>query len=227
MVAYTFQLYFDFSGYSTMAVGLGYMFGIRIPQNFNSPYKSLDPSDFWRRWHISLSSCLRDYVYIPLGGNRGSELFTYRNLMATMLIGGLWHGANWTFVVWGAYHGALLAAHRKAGKRWDGLPGPVRQAGMFLAALVGWVFFRATDFSMARRLLTTMFSPTGGATVPELGLVLLLLSVAAWWSMRGPNAFDIDHEKGWRWRVALAASLGASLALIAGGRESPFLYFQF
>ena len=227
MLGYTFQLYFDFSGYSTMAVGLGYMFGIRIPQNFNSPYKSLDPSDFWRRWHISLSSCLRDYVYIPLGGNRGSELFTYRNLMATMLIGGLWHGANWTFVVWGAYHGALLAAHRKAGKRWDGLPGPVRQAGMFLAALVGWVFFRATDFSMARRLLTTMFSPTGGATVPELGLVLLLLSVAAWWSMRGPNAFDIDHEKGWRWRAALAASLGASLALIAGGRESPFLYFQF
>ena len=227
MLGYTFQLYFDFSGYSTMAVGLGYMFGIRIPQNFNSPYKSLDPSDFWRRWHISLSSCLRDYVYIPLGGNRGSELFTYRNLMATMLIGGLWHGANWTFVVWGAYHGALLAAHRKAGKRWDGLPAPVRQAGMFLAAVVGWVFFRATDFSMARRLLTTMFSPTGGATVPEVGLVLLLLSVAAWWSMRGPNAFDIDHEKGRRWRVALAASLGASLALIAGGRESPFLYFQF
>ena len=227
MLGYTFQLYFDFSGYSTMAVGLGYMFGIRIPQNFNSPYKSLDPSDFWRRWHISLSSCLRDYVYIPLGGNRGSELFTYRNLMATMLIGGLWHGANWTFVVWGAYHGALLAAHRKAGARWDGLPAPVRQAGMFLAALIGWVFFRATDFTMARRLLASMFTPTAGAGVPEVGLVLLVLSFAAWWSMVGPNAFDMDHEKGWRWRVALAASFGASLALIAGGRESPFLYFQF
>jgi alginate O-acetyltransferase complex protein AlgI len=227
MLGYAFQLYFDFSGYSTMAVGLGYMFGLRIPQNFNSPYKSLDPSDFWRRWHISLSSCLRDYVYIPLGGNRGSELFTYRNLMATMLIGGLWHGANWTFVAWGAYHGALLAAHRKAGTRWDGLPAPLRQAGMFLATLIGWVFFRATDFTMARRLLTTMFLPTGGATVPETGLVLLVLSVAAWWSMVGPNAFDIDHEKSWRWRVALAASFGTSLALIAGGRESPFLYFQF
>ena len=227
MLGYSYQLYFDFSGYSTMAVGLGYMFGLRIPQNFNSPYKALDPSDFWRRWHISLSSCLRDYVYIPLGGSRGTELATYRNLMATMLIGGLWHGANWTFVFWGFYHGALLAAHRKAGRRWDGLPAPVRQAGMFVAALIGWVFFRATDFTMARRLLTSMFMSTAGAGVPEVGLVLLVLSVAAWWSMRGPNAFDMDHEQGWRWRVALAASFGASLALIAGGRESPFLYFQF
>jgi hypothetical protein len=98
---------------------------------------------------------------------------------------------------------------------------------MFLAALIGWVFFRATDFAMARRLLATMFTPTAGAGVPEVGLVLLVLSIAAWWSMVGPNAFDMDHEKGWRWRVALAASFGASLALIAGGRESPFLYFQF
>ena len=94
MLGYTFQLYFDFSGYSTMAVGLGYMFGLRIPQNFNSPYKALDPSDFWRRWHISLSTCMRDYLYIPFGGNRGSEWQPYRNLMLTMLIGGLWHGAE-------------------------------------------------------------------------------------------------------------------------------------
>ena len=108
MLGYAFQLYFDFSGYSDMAVGLGLMFGIRIPQNFASPYKALDPSDFWRRWHISLSTCLRDYLYIPFGGNRHGQLATYRNLMLTMLIGGLWHGANWTFVVWGAYHGMLL-----------------------------------------------------------------------------------------------------------------------
>ena len=105
MLGYTFQLYFDFSGYSTMAVGLGYMFGLRIPQNFNSPYKALDPADFWRRWHISLSTCMRDYLYIPFGGNRGSTAETYRNLMLTMLIGGLWHGAAWTFVFWGGYHG--------------------------------------------------------------------------------------------------------------------------
>src|SRR5688572_21054991 len=121
-----------------MAVGLGYLFGIRIPQNFNSPYKALDPSDFWRRWHISLSSCLRDYVYIPLGGNRGGQWKLVRNLMLTMLIGGLWHGAQWTFVAWGAYHGVLLVLHRRWGAAWDVLPAVARQAGMFLAVIVGW-----------------------------------------------------------------------------------------
>src|SRR5690606_36963961 len=97
-----------------------------IPINFNSPYKSKDPSEFWRRWHISLSSCMRDYLYIPFGGSRGTTFETYRNLMLTMLIGGLWHGANWTFVVWGAYHGILLSAHRAAGAGWDSLPARVR-----------------------------------------------------------------------------------------------------
>ncbi len=108
VLGYTYQLYFDFSGYSDMAVGLGAMFGIRLPQNFNSPYKATDISDFWKRWHISLSSVLRDYLYIPLGGSRHGEWKTCRNLMITMLLGGLWHGANWTFVAWGAYHGLLL-----------------------------------------------------------------------------------------------------------------------
>src|SRR5688572_24356686 len=155
MLGYTFQLYFDFSGYSTMAVGLGYMFGLRIPQNFNSPYKALDPADFWRRWHMSLSTCMRDYLYIPFGGNRGTPLATYRNLLLTMLIGGLWHGAAWTFVAWGAYHGILLALHRKWGRAWDALPARVRQIGMFGVAVIGWVFFRATDFTMAMGLLHT------------------------------------------------------------------------
>ena len=149
MLGYTFQLYFDFSGYSTMAVGLGLMFGLRIPQNFNSPYKSKDPSEFWSRWHISLSSCLRDYLYIPLGGNRNGIAQTYRNLMLTMLIGGLWHGASWTFVIWGAYHGVLLSLHRAFGRAWDGLSASVRQLGMFLLVVIGWVLFRATTFSMA------------------------------------------------------------------------------
>ena len=112
MLGYTYQLYFDFSGYSDMAVGLGAMFGIRLPQNFNSPYKAVDISDFWKRWHISLSSVLRDYLYIPLGGSRQGEWKTCRNLLITMLLGGLWHGANWTFVAWGAYHGILLVATR-------------------------------------------------------------------------------------------------------------------
>ena len=119
MLGYSYQLYFDFSGYSNMAVGLGYMFGMHIPQNFNSPYRALNPSDFWRRWHISLSRCLRDYLYIPLGGSRGGEWKTYRNLMITMLLGGLWHGASWTFVVWGAYHGVLLSLYRLRPELWD------------------------------------------------------------------------------------------------------------
>jgi alginate O-acetyltransferase complex protein AlgI len=229
MLAYSFQLYFDFSGYSSMAVGLGYLFGIRIPQNFNSPYKSLDPSDFWRRWHISLSSCLRDYVYIPLGGNRKSEFGTYRNLMLTMLVGGLWHGANWTFVVWGGYHGLLLALYRRWGRALDAVPAAVRQVGMFVLVVVGWVFFRATDFTMAASLLRRMFLPTGGDTVPSLGWVLVLLTVAAAWAMLGPNAFDIHRDWRLRPRTVLIGALaaGVCLALMLGTQVSPFLYFQF
>ncbi len=126
MLGYSFQLYFDFCGYSSMAIGLGYMFGLRIPRNFNSPYKALDPADFWHRWHISLSTCLRDYLYIPLGGNRGGTVKTYRNLMLTMLIGGLWHGAGWTFIIWGAYHGLLLSGYRLGSPLWSRLPEGIR-----------------------------------------------------------------------------------------------------
>ncbi|MEO8449800.1 MAG: MBOAT family O-acyltransferase [Gemmatimonadota bacterium] len=227
MLGYTFQLYFDFAGYSTMAVGLGYLFGIRIPQNFNSPYKALNPSDFWRRWHISLSSCLRDYVYIPLGGGRAGEGATYRNVMVTMLIGGLWHGANWTFVIWGAYHGALLAGYRRFSTQWDRLPNRVSQLITFVLVVVGWTLFRSTGFGMASELLVKMFSPVGGALLPQLPFVFVALVGGAAWSMLGPNAWELKHE--WRFgsRLALAALFGAALAVIAGSRSSPFLYFQF
>jgi alginate O-acetyltransferase complex protein AlgI len=229
MLGYTFQLYFDFSGYSSMAVGLGLMFGLRIPQNFNSPYKSLNPSDFWQRWHISLSSCLRDYLYIPLGGNRGGQWKTYRNLMITMLIGGLWHGANWTFVVWGAYHGALLIAYQANRVQWDRLPRFAAQGLMLFAALIGWVFFRSHTFSMATSLLGKMFTPTQGALSEDPTTFVILIVIAAALAMRGPNAFDFNREfKLTWWRgAAIASAFGVSLALIAGGRESPFLYFQF
>ena len=229
VLAYTFQLYFDFSGYSSMAVGLGFLFGLRIPQNFNSPYKARDPSDFWRRWHISLSSCLRDYIYIPLGGSRTGELATYRNLLVTMLIGGLWHGASWTFVVWGAYHGLLLAAYRKFGRYWDPL-GPVfRHAGTFFLVTLGWVFFRSNTFGMASTLFHKMFVPTTGLIFNNLPTFGLLMAVSAWWSMSGPNAFDVRatwSERPYQ-RVILAAALGACLAIMAGTGSSPFLYFQF
>ncbi|HEX3867595.1 MAG TPA: MBOAT family O-acyltransferase [Gemmatimonadaceae bacterium] len=229
MLGYTFQLYFDFSGYSSMAVGLGYLFGLRIPQNFNSPYKALDPSDFWRRWHISLSTCLRDYLYIPLGGNRGTELETYRNLALTMLIGGLWHGANWTFVAWGAYHGLLLALYRRFAWVWDALPAIARRTGMFVLTVLGWVFFRATSFTMARGLFHRMFVPTSGVVFDRIGVFVVLLAVGAWWSMSGPNAFDINARWGGqpRHRMILAAALGVCLTIMAGTGSSPFLYFQF
>lgn len=227
MLGYSFQLYFDFSGYSTMAVGLGYMFAIRIPQNFNSPYKATDPSDFWRRWHISLSSVLRDYLYIPLGGNRHGEAKAYRNLMLTMLLGGLWHGAAWTFVVWGAYHGLLLAAYRRWATTWDRLPLVARRMAMFFLAVVGWVFFRATSFGMAATLLRRMFIPHDGELVPQAGLAMIALVAAAWWGMIGPNPFEMRHEYRWGGRLALASGLAASIAIIAGLRASPFLYFQF
>lgn len=233
VLGYTFQLYFDFCGYSDMAVGLGYLFGLRIPQNFNSPYKALDPSDFWRRWHISLSSCLRDYLYIPLGGSRGGTWRTYRNLMLTMLIGGLWHGANWTFVAWGGYHGLLLCAHRGVASRWDAASVWVRRASMFFLAVMGWVLFRSTDFHMAMALFHRLFIPTEGdstvlASPVTVGAVALLM-IGAWWSMVGPNAFDIDAA--WRPRarvtLGLAAAFGACVAIMAGSGPSPFLYFQF
>ncbi|MGJ0364316.1 MBOAT family O-acyltransferase, partial [Aliarcobacter cryaerophilus] len=111
-LSYTFQLYFDFSGYCDMAIGISLMFNIKLPINFNSPYKALNIQDFWRRWHMTLSRFLRDYIYIPLGGNRKGEFRTYTNLLATFLIGGLWHGAGWTFIIWGALHGIALAIHR-------------------------------------------------------------------------------------------------------------------
>lgn len=227
MLGYSFQIYFDFSGYSSMAVGLGYLFGLRIPQNFNSPYKAVDPSDFWRRWHISLSSCLRDYVYIPLGGNRRGEERAYYNLIVTMLIGGLWHGASWTFVVWGGYHGLLLAVHRKFAEQWDSLPRAFKQPLMFLLVLVGWVFFRSLNFTMAISILRTMFTPTWGVLVPQPYFVLFALLVAGWWSMAGPNVFEMRHSFTPRQRAIATVAFAASLALILGTRNSPFLYFQF
>lgn len=227
MVGYSLQLYFDFSGYSTMAVGLGYLFGLRIPQNFNSPYKSLDPSDFWRRWHISLSTCMRDYLYIPFGGNRGTEWQTFRNLMLTMLIGGLWHGASWTFVAWGAYHGLLLAGYRRISTTWDSLPTWVRRPSMWVAAVVGWVLFRSTSFGMAATILGKMFAPAAGSLVPNALLSALAVAVAAAWATAGPNAFDMKHERSFRMELSLATAFGACVAIIAGSRSSPFLYFQF
>jgi alginate O-acetyltransferase complex protein AlgI len=227
MVGYSFQLYFDFSGYSTMAAGLGLLFGLRIPQNFNSPYKALDPSDFWRRWHISLSTCMRDYLYIPFGGNRGSEWFTSRNLFLTMLIGGLWHGASWNFLLWGAYHGVILILYRMNAARWDALPAPVRQGAMFLFALIGWVPFRLPTLEATGTVLSALAGGGVTAALPPL-LFVVPFAAAAVWAFRGPNAFEIDvNRASIRRDAVLWCAAGAVLALIATDRSSPFLYFQF
>ena len=142
--AYSFQIYFDFSGYSDMAIGLGLMFGFVFAKNFDSPYLAQSITDFWRRWHISLSTWLREYLYIPIGGNQGGLPRTYANLIVTMLIGGLWHGASWNFVIWGGLHGGMLAFERSQGRKgvYHNLPKVVRIALTFVIVTIGWVFFR-------------------------------------------------------------------------------------
>ena len=156
-LSYTFQLYFDFSGYTDMAIGIGLMFNIVLPINFNSPYKALSIQDFWRRWHITLSRFLRDYIYIPLGGNRLTEFVTYRNLMVTFLIGGLWHGAGWTFIFWGCLHGVALVINRF----WSNLGLKMNTfLGWFITfnfVNIAWIFFRAKSWSDAMKVLEGMF----------------------------------------------------------------------
>ncbi|HEY9296830.1 MAG TPA: MBOAT family protein [Phormidium sp.] len=160
-LSYTLQLYFDFSGYSDMAVGLGLMFNIKLPINFNSPYKSTSISDFWRRWHITLSNFLRDYLYIPLGGSRQGEIRRYTNLIVTMLLGGLWHGAGWTFIIWGGLHGIYLSINHWWKLNGKPLPKSIGWTITFLAVVVGWVFFRARNLSDAWQILQTMIGAKG------------------------------------------------------------------
>ncbi|GJD97918.1 MBOAT family O-acyltransferase [Methylobacterium iners] len=170
VLAYTLQLYFDFSGYSDMAIGLALMFGIRLPFNFNSPYKATSISDFWRRWHMTLSRFLRDYLYVPLGGNRYGKARRYANLMITMVLGGLWHGAGWTFLIWGALHGTyLMINHAWQSLRMHlGLTGSMGLAGIWigrvltlLCVMVAWVFFRSSCLEAASHMLSAMVGLNG------------------------------------------------------------------
>jgi len=187
-LAYTLQLYFDFSGYSDMAIGLSYMIGVRLPINFNSPYKATSITDFWRRWHMTLSRFLRDYLYIPLGGNRKGPVRRYMNLMVTMLLGGLWHGAGWTFVLWGGLHGLYLVIHQAwqvlrvfLGHDLERTQISGRIMGViltFLAVVVGWVFFRAHTLDGALAILRAMIG-LNGVTLPDV-FALRAGSVANW-----------------------------------------------
>lgn len=224
-LGYTCQLYFDFAGYSDMAVGLGYLFGIRIPQNFDSPYRALGIIDFWRRWHISLSTWLRDYLYISLGGNRKGPARTYWNLMLTMLIGGLWHGASWTFVFWGGYHGLLLILDKVGQPLWRHLSPIVYRATTFLLVVIGWVFFRSTDFYMATSWLKQMFLPTSLSwNVSPVSVAWILCGLIVVFFV--PETWDLrlSYSKGW----AVAYGFGFVVTyLFMNGTESVFLYYQF
>jgi D-alanyl-lipoteichoic acid acyltransferase DltB (MBOAT superfamily) len=233
-LAFTFQIYGDFSGYSDIARGLAKLMGFDLMVNFRLPYLAVNPSDFWQRWHVSLSTWLRDYLYIPLGGNRGSRLCTYRNIFLTMLLGGLWHGAAWNFVLWGAYHGLLLVGHRIATQGSERRAAPPRlwllHAGlMFCCTVIGWILFRSKSLHQAIYMVTHLgFSPgerTGEMAYRLAFFVVPLLAVQAWQHMARDLLAPVR-----RGALFLGAFYGLLLVAIAvfGSRESTeFIYFQF
>jgi D-alanyl-lipoteichoic acid acyltransferase DltB (MBOAT superfamily) len=252
-LAYTFQLYFDFSGYCDMAIGLSLLFGIRLPANFNSPYKARNIADFWRRWHMTLSRFLRDYLYIPLGGNRHGTRRRLINLMLTMLLGGLWHGAGWTFVVWGGLHGLYLCIHQG----WLALRPDARHAGSlgaalstmltFAAVVVAWVYFRAPDIASANAIVLAMsgFGAASGAapnwvTVLELAgltaVVLIFPNTQQIMARARPVVDRVPYVSSWwTWRPSLPFALATGAlggvtvmgTIINHVTLRPFLYFQF
>ncbi len=238
-LAFSGQIFCDFAGYSTIAIGAALCLGFALPDNFNMPYAAIGFSDFWRRWHISLSTWLRDYLYIPLGGNRGTEARTYVNLMLTMLLGGLWHGASWTFVVWGGLHGLYLAGERwlrgKTGVRGDPASGWNRLALALLTyALVNvtWVFFRAQTFEGAGRILAGMFglARDAQAVLPTVYMIksAVIVSgiVTVHWLMRNRRLEDVVARAPW-WVTGAVAAVMLFAVIIAQGSGEAFIYFQF
>ena len=236
VLAYALQIYFDFGGYSDMAVGLGRMFGFEFPKNFNAPYHADGITDFWRRWHISLSTFLRDYLYIPLGGNRLGVGRTYLNLAIVMLLGGLWHGANWTFIVWGAYHGTLLIAERWAGRKpvYQRLSRPLRIALTFVLVLGSWVWFRAETLTGALAYFRAMFG--GGMANETTALLtaqlfapgkLAFMGIAALCLFAPRQAHEWSATLTWPKVLILAPAFALALITMFSQTLNPFLYFQF
>jgi alginate O-acetyltransferase complex protein AlgI len=225
-LAYTLQLYFDFSGYTDMAVGLGLLFNINLPLNFNSPYKADSMIEFWRRWHMTFSDFLRDYVYIPLGGNRFGEFNRFKNLFLTMLIGGIWHGAGWTFLLWGALHGMYLMINHWSRKRFI-LPTFIGWPATFLAIMVGWVLFRAPDFHKAWDIFSGMIGLNAFSmqhlTLKDWGFMFVLLAVV----MLMPNSNEIRHRFQPSKRLALTMAIALAICVMNLSKISEFLYYQF
>jgi alginate O-acetyltransferase complex protein AlgI len=236
--AYAVQIYADFFGYTNIAIGIALLLGFQFPQNFDSPYAATSIQDFWRRWHMTLSRWLRDYVYIPLGGNRSGRLFTYRNLLLTMLIGGLWHGAGWTFVAWGGIHGVALVAERW----WRDRPGYVEKPATtwsltwkriltFHVVCFAWIFFRSDSFADAWDLIVRLFTAWGEPTELVSGGALLAIAVGIG-SQYLPNRFPLALMARFSRLPVPAQAVVLSIALLgvhALGPEgvAPFIYFQF
>ncbi|MCP5006456.1 MAG: MBOAT family protein [Planctomycetes bacterium] len=240
-LAYSFQLYFDFSGYSDMAIGMGRIFGIKLPLNFNSPYQSVNIIQFWRRWHITLSHFLRDYLYIPFGGNRKGTKRRYINLMATMLLGGLWHGAGWNFVVWGGLHGTYIIIYHAWQHQKEKIPYPkdmlvakLAAGGLtFFCVLIAWVFFRAETFEGAFLLLEAMFTFNGGAMQlvrDNPYTVVLNFSILAFVAFGMKNVHQVDLRRAFYRYGAFLGFLMAVYQLwyfMVTQNISEFLYFNF
>ena len=234
-IGYTLQLYFDFSGYSDMAIGLGLLLGVQFPQNFNSPYKSYSITDFWRRWHITLSSWLRDYLYISLGGNRKGSKRTYINLFLTMLLGGLWHGAAWTYIIWGSFHGIWLAVERYF--KWDRRSNSnsihvLRVAITFFIVVIGWVAFRAERIDLMTDWLCKMFIPSGDFSYAHFvarnrDRFAVASIIGAWIVFTKPNTTEIDERDYWSDYKAISLAVIFVVTLLFLAKDSPFLYFQF
>ena len=238
VVCYTLQIYFDFSGYSDMAIGLGRMFGFRFPENFRWPYVAESVQDFWRRWHISLSTWFRDYVYVPLGGSRVSPGRTYLNLVAVFFLCGLWHGASWTFVVWGLFHGLFLVVERAgAARAMQTIARPLRHVYLLLVVMIGWVFFRAEGLTYAFGMLRAM-AGFGVASPTPFGVgwylrsdIALALAAGAIGSTPWVRALARDREESWALGLASPAALmlmlAASMMQMAARAYNPFIYFRF
>jgi len=239
LYSFAFQIYFDFSGYTDMARGMALLMGFELPLNFKEPYLSRNPSEFWRRWHITLSRWLQDYLYIPLGGNRGGVFFTYRNLMITMLLGGLWHGASWNFVIWGAMHGAILVVHRRFGKpaaaedapwRWHDAWKPLV---LFHVICLIWVFFRADTFGGAIEYIQLMCTSgnTIGWPVLQTGIVVAcagLHVIERRLRLAGPRVRErLDRLPARGALEGLAFGLVIGVAIMVSGAGGEFIYFQF
>jgi len=239
LASYSLQLYFDFSGYTDMAVGLGRIFGYRLPENFNYPYVSQSVREFWRRWHMTLSSWFRDYLYIPLGGGRVAPWKVQRNLLIVFALCGLWHGASWSFVVWGLWHGLFLALERtRVGRALDGLPRPLRHCYALAVVGFGWVFFRAADFSQALAYFSALaghnqggFDYTWMVRVNRQYLAALAVGLLGctpalpWLAARlDAHAPALGRAAG---RLAAPALLAAAILQLAAGTHAPFIYAQF